>query len=153
MMALTAQAALAHTPGEHDGAVAEARSDAVETVRGTIAEVIVDDATRGTSRRNVELVLANGTRIPLSGPTAATLSSGASVEVSGRHRGRPLEVVAAHSLGQQGAVQPPEATDEVDGDIAILHADYFESDRSTFIYEMRDANGHYRRLRMCPPRN
>jgi hypothetical protein len=149
MMALTAQAALAHTPGEHDGAVAEARSDAVETVRGKIAEVIVDDATRGTSRRNVELVLANGTRIPLSGPTAATLSSGASVEVAGRHRGRPLEVVAAHSLGQQGAVQPPEATDEVDGDIAILHADYFESDRSTFIYEMRDASGHYRRLRMA----
>ena len=147
--ALSVDPAVAHTPGEHDGTVAEARSDAVETVRGTVAEIIVDDATRGTSRRHVELTLANGTRIPLSGSTAATLSSGTSVEVSGRHRGRPLEVMSAQSLAQPRGVQPPEATDEVDGELAILHADYFESDRSTFIYEMREANGHYRRLRMA----
>jgi hypothetical protein len=147
--ALSAQPAVAHTRGEHDGTVPEARSETVETVRGTVAEIIVDDATRGTSRRHVELTLGNGTRIPLSGSTAETLSSGMSVEVSGRHRGRPLEVSSARALAQPRDVQPPEATDEVDGDLAILHADYFESDQSTFIYEMRDASGHYRRLRMA----
>jgi hypothetical protein len=147
--ALSAQPAVAHTRGEHDGTVPEARSETVETVRGTVAEIIVDDATRGTSRRHVELTLGNGTRIPLSGSTAETLSSGMSVEVSGRHRGRPLEVSSARVLAQPRDVQPPEATDEVDGDLAILHADYFESDQSTFIYEMRDASGHYRRLRMA----
>ena len=149
VFALSAEPAVAHTPGEHEGAVREARAEAVETVRGTVAEIVVDDATRGTSRRHVELTLANGMRIPLSGSTAATLSSGMSVEVSGRHRGRPLEVLSVQALGQPRGVQPPEATDEVDGDLAILHADYFESDQSTFIYEMRDASGRYRRLRMA----
>ena len=145
---LSVQPVTAHAPVEHESAVAEARSDTVETLRGTVAEIIVDDVTRGTSRRHVELTLADGTRIPLSGPTAAALAGGASVEVSGRHRGRPLDVLSAQSFGQPRGAQP-EATDEVDGDLAILHADYFESDRSTFIYEMRDASGRYRRLRMA----
>ena len=112
-----------------------------------VSEIVVDDATRGISQRYVELQLADGTLVPLQGQAAEPLAQGAHVEVGGRHRGKPLEIATARSLPRGRDAEPRDLT-EVDGTLAVLHADYFADDKSAFIYEVHDFSGKALRLRM-----
>ncbi|MGE5737400.1 MAG: reprolysin-like metallopeptidase, partial [Betaproteobacteria bacterium] len=148
-LVLAAQVAVAHEPAAHGrDTIREAAADAADSITGTVNEIIVDDVTRGSSSRYIELELADGTLVPLQGVIADTLSKGAHVEVRGRHRGRPLEVDSIRSLAATKPVEP-KAIGEIDGTLALLHADYFADDRSAFIYEVHDASGNVRRLRMA----
>jgi len=151
-LAVAAQVAVAHDPAaQARDTVREAAADAVDSMTGTVNEITVVDATRGTAHRYVDLELADGTLVPLQGTIADSLGNGARVEVRGRHRGRPLEVETIRSLGTRRA--EPKALVEIDGTLAVLHADYFAEDRSAFIFEVHDASGNVRRLRMAstPP--
>jgi hypothetical protein len=148
-LVLAAQVAVAHEPAAHGrDTIREAAADAADSITGTVNEIIVDDVTRGSSSRYIELELADGTIVPLQGVIADTLSKGAHVEVRGRHRGRPLEVDSIRSLAATKPVEP-KAIGEIDGTLALLHADYFADDRSAFIYEVHDATGNVRLLRMA----
>ena len=148
--ALLANAALAHGPAEQplrNHTEREAAPGAVETVIGTVNELIVDDPTRGTSHRHVELELDDGRLMPLEGQAADRLVSSARVEVSGRHRGKPLEIDSARTL----SIIPAPANKnmaEVDGTLAILHADDFLDGTSSFIYQVHLASGKPNRLRL-----
>ncbi|HSD00675.1 MAG TPA: Ig-like domain repeat protein [Casimicrobiaceae bacterium] len=145
-MALASQFALAHGPAletVHEPVTV----DSVETLSGTVHEIIVDDPTRGASHRYVELQLADGTLVPLRGASTDALAKDARVEVSGRHRGKALEIDASRALSADRQVEPKGIT-EVDGTLAVLHADYFAEDKSTFIYEVHEASGSVRQLRM-----
>src|SRR4051794_10617808 len=145
-MALAAQLALAHGPAL--STVQElAAADSLETLSGTVHEIIVDDPMRGAAHRYVELQLADGSLVPLRGANAEALTAGARVEVSGRHQGKALEIDGSRALSSNRQVEPKGAG-EVDGTLAVLHADYFAEDRSTFIYEVHEASGGVRRLRM-----
>src|SRR6476620_4577824 len=146
-IALSATVAAAHDPVDHAlQTVAEPSADAVESVTGTVHEVIVDDTTRGTSRRYVELRLADGVLVPLQGRVADTLTKDSRVEVSGHRHGKPLEVETVRTLN--GSDSENKAVTEVDGTLAILHADYFADGQSTFIFEVHHVSGTVRRLRM-----
>ncbi len=148
-LAFAAQVTLAHEPSAHArDTVREAAAEAVDSITGIVNEIVVDDVTRGTSHRYVELELADGTLVPLQGAMAESLAKGARVEVRGRHRGRPLEVESTRSLAATKRAEP-KAIGEIDGTLALLHADYFADDRSTFIYEVHDKAGNVRRLRMA----
>ena len=148
-LAFAAPIAVAHDPSAHArDTVREAAADAADSITGTVNEIVVDDVTRGTSHRYVELELADRTLVPLQGAIADSLQKGERVEVRGRHRGRALEVEATHSLAATRRAEP-KAIGEIDGTLALLHADYFADDRSAFIYEVHDASGNVRRLRMA----
>jgi M6 family metalloprotease-like protein len=152
---LLAALGLALLPGQrvlaHDALLAQAdarqspgRSD---TLTGIVHALVVDDATRGTSARYVELRLDDGSLVPLQGIPASALVADARVRVSGRHDGKHLDVIAAETIA------PPvnaaaKATADVEGTFAVLHADDFSTGRSSYIYELHHASGKVYRLRL-----
>ena len=127
--------------------VREAAADVAQTMTGTVNAFVVVDTTRGTSQRHVELRLDDDTFVPLRGRAVDALAQDARVEVSGHRRGKPLDVESVRTLSLVPS-RDNGATAEVDGTLAILHADYFADEKSAFIYEVPDASGKVRRLRM-----
>jgi len=144
-------AALAHGASEHRLAAQVERETqlfapaANDTLAGTVHELIVDDPTRGTSERRVELQLDDGAVVSLQGHGADGLVDGSRVEVTGRRRGQPLEVDTARTLSPAPTLQRKIDT-EIEGTLAVLHADYFDQGSSAFIYEVHPPAGRPRRL-------
>ncbi|MDQ2917956.1 MAG: Ig-like domain repeat protein [Pseudomonadota bacterium] len=121
---------------------------ATETLTGTVHEVILDDATRGTSSRYVELQLDDGTLVPLRGDATAALKSAARVTVSGRHDGERLDVEAAQTVAAAATDSATKANAEIEGTLAVLHGDDFAGGKSTYFYEVHQSSGKVNRLRM-----
>ena len=140
------EAALAHdaplAPTERAPTVAPS-----ETFTGTVRELVIDDAVHGSSARYVEMDLDDGSLVALDDGAAAALTAGARVTVTGRLEGRAVHVEAAQTLGATGGLAKADA--EVEGTLAVLHADDFARGRSEFVYEMHQANGSVRRLRLA----
>ena len=138
----------AHELGTHaTQTVAEPATTPIEALTGTIHDVFVDDTTRGTSQRYVELELSDGSLVPLQGDAAQSLNGGASVEVRGHRVGKALAVEGSRALG--AGASDMKAVAEIDGTLAILHADYFASAQSTFVYEVHGASGVVHQLRLA----
>jgi len=137
----------AHEPGAHATQTVAEPAVPVEALTGTVHEVIVDDTTRGTAQRYVELELSDGSLVALQGDAAQALNRGASVEVRGHRVGKALEVDASRALGV--GISDTKAVAEIDGTLAILHADYFASNQSTFVYEVHGASGTVHQLRLA----
>ena len=147
-LAMFAGLSSAHDVALHARAVGEpAAAEASASLTGSIREIVIDDPARGTSQRYVELELDDGSLVPLRGRAADGLVKGARFEVAGRREGKSLEVGTVRSLAN-GRRADPKALIEIDGTLTILHADYFAEERSAFIYEVQDASGNVRRLRM-----
>src|SRR6185437_249786 len=115
--------------------------DAAEMVTGVVSDFVVDDPARGTSHRFVELQQDDGTMVSLRGAAADALTKGARVQVSGRRVGKPLEVERARTLTPAGATPVNKSSADVEGTLAILHADYFAEGTSRFVYEIHEATG------------
>jgi hypothetical protein len=154
---LAGPAARAHDIAEH-ALLAETErdsssADATHTLTGTVHAVIIDDATRGTSSRYVELRLDDGTLVPLRGAVTATLRSGARVAVSGQHEGKRLNVETARIAAPVAGDITTKSTTEIDGSLAVLHADYFTEGTSEYVYEVHEPSGKINRLRLgsLPP--
>jgi len=154
MAALVAGSWIAVFGGEalaHDALLAQTeRAPAVaqnETLTGTVRELVVDDAVHGSSTRYVEMELDDGSLVGLDEGAPTALTAGARVKVTGRLEGRSVHVEAAQVLGTAGPFVKADA--EVEGTLAILHADDFARGHSEFVYEMHQANGSVRRLRLA----
>jgi hypothetical protein len=128
---------------DHPGSV-----DAAETLTGIVSDFVVDDPARGSSHRFVELQQDDGTMVSLRGGAADALTKGARVQVSGRRIGKPLEVEHARTLTPAGATPVNKASTDVEGTLAILHADYFAEGTSRFVYEIHEAAGAIREMRL-----
>jgi hypothetical protein len=134
----------------HDAPRAQAEREVpgpFETFIGTVHQVVIDDPTRGTSSRHLEIELDDGSLVPLNGDEALTLENGRRAQVSGRRNGVQLDVLTARTF----AVAPRptlKATVEVEGTLAILHADDFAHGRSEFVYELHRSSGGVHRLRI-----
>lgn len=147
--ALTSTLAVAHGPAEHaTQTVAEPTAATVEALTGTVHDVIVDDTTRGTSQRFVELELADGSLVALQGDPAQALVRGATVEVHGHRSGKTLYVEGSRALAA-AAAPDTKALTEIDGTLAILHADDFANGQSSFVYEVHHASGSVHQLRLA----
>jgi hypothetical protein len=135
----------------HDALLAQTERAPViaqsETLTGAVRELVVDDAVHGSSARYVEMELDDGSLVALDDGAASALTAGARVKVAGRVEGRALHVEAAQVLG--AAAPSAKADAEVEGTLAVLHADDFARGRSEFVYEMHQANGSVRRLRLA----
>ena len=147
--ALSSTLAVAHGPAEHaTQTVAEPTAATVEALTGTVHDVIVDDTTRGTSQRFVELELADGSLVALQGDPAQALVRGATVEVHGHRSGKTLYVEGSRALAA-AAAPDTKALTEIDGTLAILHADDFANGQSSFVYEVHHASGSVHQLRLA----
>jgi hypothetical protein len=140
------KAALAHDAplAQTERAPAIAQS---ETLTGTVRELVVDDTVHGSSARYVEMELDDGSLVALDNGAATALAAGARVKVTGHVEGRAVQVEAAQTL--DAAVPSAKADAEVEGTLAVLHADDFARGRSEFVYEIHQANGRVRRLRLA----
>jgi hypothetical protein len=148
-LTLSSSIAVAHGPAEHaTRTVAEPDVAAVEARTGTVHDVIVDDTTRGTSQRYIELELADGSLVALQGDAARALVRGATVEVRGHRNGKALDVDAARLLSPAASPET-KALAEIDGTLAVLHADDFAGGKSSFVYEVHHASGRVHQLRMA----
>lgn len=119
---------------------------ALQTLEGTVHELVVDDPTRGTSDRYVELQLDDGTLVSLKGASISALGDGTRVAVSGRFNGKPLEVDSARALAPASNATVSKANAEVEGTLAVLHADDFAHGRSAYMYEVHQASGKVQQL-------
>ena len=147
--ALSSTLAVAHGPAEHaTQTVAEPTAATVEALTGTVHDVIVDDTTRGTSQRFVELELADGSLVALQGDPAQALVRGATVEVHGHRSGKTLYVEGSRALAA-AAAPDTKALTEIDGTLAILHADDFANGQSSFVYEVHHSSGSVHQLRLA----
>jgi hypothetical protein len=148
-LAFCSTVAVAHGPiGQRTQAVAELAATKVEAFTGTVHELIVDDTTRGTSQRYIELELADGSLVALQGDAAQSLPRDATVEVRGRRSGNALDVETSRALPRTAAPNAKALT-EIDGTLAILHADNFADGRSSFVYEVHHASGNVHELRLA----
>jgi len=148
-LTLPSSFAVAHGPAEHaTQTVTEPTVAAVEALTGTVRDVIIDDMTRGTSQRYVELELGDGSLVALQGDATQSLVRGATVEVRGHRSGKALEVDAARAIAAAPAPDTKALT-EIDGTLAILHADDFAGGQSSFVYEVHHASGKVHQLRLA----
>ena len=118
-----------------------------KSLTGVVNEIIVDDSSKGVSQRYTELELDDGTLVPLRGNATDALARGDRVTVAGHQQGKALEVATTQILAR-GRNTAPKAESELEGTLAILHADYFAEEKSTFIYEVHDVTGRAHRLKI-----
>ena len=129
-----------------------AQTDAVagdtrsQTLTGTVHALVVDDPIRGTSSRHVELELGDGTLVPLRGDGTSAFATGARATVSGGFAGKAFDVASGRTLA--GTASVPKANAEIDGTLAILHADDFAHGKSSFVYQIQQPSGKVNRLRL-----
>jgi hypothetical protein len=137
----------AHDPSAPFKTVGEPTVREAKSLTGVVNEIIVDDSSKGVSQRYTELELDDGTLVPLRGNATDALAKGDRVAVAGHQQGKALEVGTTQILSR-GRNTTPKAETELEGTLAILHADYFAEGKSTFIYELHDASGRVHRLKM-----
>jgi hypothetical protein len=139
---LIALPAAAHTTGEGPTAPSVSPSAASDIVNGTVDELVIEDRVRNTTTSYPLLVQDDGTTVPLVGTQAATLRQGMRVGILGRWEGRQFEVAQAESLAGPAPTTPPTTTTDVEGTLAVIHADDFSTGRSRYMYHVRtDAGG------------
>jgi len=112
-------------------------------VTGTIEDLVVDNRVAGTTRRYHRLLRDDGAIAPLTGPESESLEDGAAVVLRGRQNGDAfaVEQVQQASPPAQGRVARSAALVQVEGTLAIAHADDFANGRSQYHYHVRDDAG------------
>jgi len=111
----------------------------LEVVSGTVVSVRIENRVSHTSSVHRELRLDGGGALALRGTAAETLSTGARVFVTGRRAGSS----AMEALSAQVVSTPAPSSNivQVEGTLAIAHADDFANNRSQFAYDVRDDTG------------
>ena len=119
-----------------------------ESVSGTVHELLIEDHVAQMSVRYLTLVPQAGAAVALSGTAADALAAGASAEVVGRRNGSVLFVESAKTVAAAATKAAPADT-TVEGDLAVAHADDFETGRSEYLYEVHERGGQVTRLALA----
>jgi predicted Zn-dependent protease len=113
-------------------------------VAGNVSALVIEDRRTGEARSYYELERADGSIVPLTGPAAATLQDGARVMASGTHNGDQFAVQSIQQLSPPSpslmAAKAANAT-QVEGTLAIAHADDFATGKSKYFYHLHDDAG------------
>src|SRR5690349_20162668 len=113
-------------------------------VTGTVEDLVVENPIRGTTHQYHLLRRQDGARTALAGPGSEMLRDGATVALHGRQDGSHFLVDEARELsppsGNARAARAAGAS-QVEGTLAIVHADDFESGHGRFQYHVRDDAG------------
>ncbi len=126
-------------------AIAPAVGAPEERLTGLVRRLTIDDRVAGVIVEVPSLELDDGTAVPLKGADSRGIEAGARVEVSGRRNGKTLFVSGMRQLAPPpvgaGEEQKRTSRRQLEGKLALLHADRFEEARSEFIFEVHDATG------------
>jgi hypothetical protein len=122
----------------HD--VATAPAAASDVLSGTVESLIIEDRVQDKTLSFSLLRQDDGTTVPLVGAASRSLAPGMRVGILGRWNGPEFEVDRAEPTGGLASRTAP-ATVAVEGALAVIHADNFETGRSQFIYQVRDDGG------------
>ena len=118
-----------------------------ESITGTVHELTVNDHVAGMTVRHVAVVAPDGVATSLRGDAAATVAKGASVTATGLRNGDTLFVDSVAT--RKGAPQPHAAADErVAGRLRFIHADDFESGKTSYHYEVHGEDGRVTGLKL-----
>ncbi|MEP7206430.1 MAG: FG-GAP-like repeat-containing protein [Casimicrobiaceae bacterium] len=118
---------------------------ALEKFAGVVRRTTIDDRVAGVVVDFYALELDDGRAVPLKNLQVA-LPDGGYVEATGRRNGKSLFVEAVRDapmpagralVARKSAGVPA----QVEGTLAMLHADFFNDDRSEFVFEVHDAQG------------
>jgi hypothetical protein len=141
LASLLALPAAAHTIGDNPAASSAPPAAASDIVSGTIDQLVIEDRVHNTTTSYPLLVQDDGTTVPLVGTQAATLRQGTRVGILGRWQGRQFEVAQSESLAGPASTTPPTTASDVEGTLAVIHADDFSTGRSRYMYHVRDDAG------------
>ena len=127
-----------------DSSVTAAASAAVEVIAGTVEELVIEDRVKNTTRSYYGLQRDDGTTVLLTGPSAESLQDGARVVVRGQRNGAHFavhEVQPLSPLSRPDSATKRASAVQVEGTLAIIHADDFETGKSRFLYHVHDDAG------------
>ncbi len=135
---IVAFSTVAEYPSAHEIAVENPATEAFEVVSGTLLDIRVEHVPEHRSFAYRLLRLDDGSAISLRGGAAEGLENGARVRLSGRRYGNSLEAMNAEVLSPSSSVSN---IFEVEGALAIAHADDFATGKSRYAYEVHDDAG------------
>ena len=110
-----------------------------ESVSGLVHRLVIDDRVAGVTITEYSARLDDGSAVALRGNVDPALATGDRVQATGRRNGSALFVSAMSAL-RAGSVSTGQRR-ELRGKLALLHADYFDSDKGEFILAVQDEAG------------
>jgi M6 family metalloprotease-like protein len=118
-----------------------------ESVNGTVHELIVNDHVAGMTVRHVSIVAADGLATALRGDAAAALAKGVDITATGRRNGGTLFVESV-ATRKAAPVAAAAADDRVTGRLMFIHADDFDSGKTSYHYEVHGDDGRVTGLKL-----
>jgi gametolysin peptidase M11 len=133
---------------------APSTSAPVETVAGTLDELIVENRVLGTTRRYVSLQQGDGRSIMLLGASLDGMAKGSLVEASGRRSGNLLFVSEAHpqhagAFDKSAKQTTQNEVMQAQGSLLVGHGDDFATGNSTFNLLVRANGGELTPLKLA----
>jgi hypothetical protein len=119
----------------------------IETVTGTIKELVIDNRVTGQTTRQVALLLDDGRKLALNGQGLDALTQNQRVQANGQLSGDALFLSAYHVVA--GDVILAKVADEVEGTLAMVHTDNFDQGRSSYSYIVRGDDGRATPLQLA----
>src|SRR5438105_10398516 len=107
----------------------------VEKLIGEIHHITIDDRIAAVVVEHYALKLGDGTAVVLKNVASLGLATGDRVEASGQRNGNALFTTAVKTLREgpgHGVNQKSSGGARLDGKLALLHADQFDTGRSDF---------------------
>ena len=127
-------------PDVHLGvAPAPAATAPIETVAGTVKELVIDNRVTGQTTRQVALLLDDGHTVALNGKGLDALTQNQRVQANGQLSGDTLFLTAYHAVA--GGAALAKVAPQVEGTLAMVHADNFDQGRSSYSYVVRGDDG------------
>ena len=116
-----------------------------ETLVGTVETVVIDDRVINLSLRYAGIRLDDGRAFALKGAMTEALVDGARVEVTGRRNGNVVITSGARQLATAPdtvrAIAKAGSRREFTGQLRLLHADYFSTGRSEYMFDVETDDG------------
>src|SRR5689334_17572152 len=111
-----------------------------EAITGVVHELIVNDHVAGMTVRHVAVLGADGVATSLRGDAAGTLTKGSTVTATGLRNGDALFVDSV-ATRKAAAAAPAGADERVTGTLRFIHADDFDSGKTSYHYEVHGDDG------------
>ena len=124
-----------------DSSVIAAAPATPEVIAGTVEELVIEDRVKNTTRSYYGLQRDDGTAVLLTGPSVEALQDGARVVVRGQHNGAHFAVDELQPLSGPDSASTRASAVQVEGTLAIIHADDFAAGRSKYLYHVHDDAG------------
>ncbi|HEY1329236.1 MAG TPA: Ig-like domain repeat protein [Casimicrobiaceae bacterium] len=138
-----------HVPdGLERATTAPAPEAQLESVSGTVRELVIDDRVANMSVRYLFVVAPSGEVVALAGQDVQSLEDGALATATGRRNGNVLFVESVRAAKASPGSARPSPTRRAEGRLALAHADDFLTGKSEYLYEVHADDGTVTALKL-----